>query len=979
MMPCPLQKFALLVASVSFLAGAGAGANPALSALESGWANPPRAAQIRAYWWWLNGNVTRESITRDLEEMKAKGFGGALICDAGGAEQGGNDRVPAGPTFFSTEWRALYKHSLREANRLDLEMSLNIQSGWNIGGPMTRKEDSVKVLTWSETVASGPGKPGLKLPQPVSRENFYRDLFVVAYQLRPGHTNRVPLKDWRVKALYEKLKFTGPDAWFLANSAPDTRALINVEPSVPGEEDAGVGDVLDLTGKLSADGKLNWAAPAGDWQVLRFGYTLGEINHVSTSSDGWKGYAIDVLDEGALKRYWDAVVEPLIADAGPLAGTTLKYLHTDSWETGVHNWTTGFRDEFKKRRGYDLLPWMPVMTGRIVNSREQSDCFLHDFRKTLGDLAIDRHYRPYQQWAARHGLGIHPESGGPHFVPVDAQRALGLNDVPMSEFWATAATHRRSDQTRFFVKQPAAAAHVYGKKIVAAEGFTTVGPHWQETLWDNLKPSFDKAICEGLNRLVWHAFVCSPKEMGLPGQQYFAGTHLNPNVTWWEKSAPFFAYLNRSQWMMQQGLFVADAAYYYGDHVPNFTQLKNSDPARLGLGYDYDVMTEEAILTRLTVKDDRLVLPDGMSYRVLVLPEREAISLPVLRKVQELVEAGATVVGPRPLRANSLQNFPASDTEVARLADQLWGQPQIASANHKVGKGRIITGKTAREVLLDDGILPDFENVAAPNSNPAAPLDYIHRRDGTADIYFVASRTNTAQSALCAFRVQGKAPELWNAVTGQRRFAGAYEERDGRVFVPLEFDPCGSWIVVFREPSAQHPALTKRNERSFVALQELTGAWTVRFDTNWAGPAATRFDRLESWTVRPEPGIKFFSGTATYTKTFDVPDSQLQIRDARLFLDLGKVRELAEVRINGKPCGIVWAPPFRVDITHAVKPDGNTLEIDVVNFWPNRIIGDANLARAQRRTRTNIRKLTAGTPLMESGLFGPVRLLQSAP
>jgi hypothetical protein len=680
------------------------------------------------------------------------------------------------------------------------------------------------------------------------------------------------------------------------------------------------------------------------------------------------------------------VVEPLIADAGPLAGKTLKYLHTDSWEVEAVNWTPTLRAEFLKRNDYDFLPWLPVLAGRIVNSREASDRFLFDFRKTLGDLTIDNHYRLFRDNAHRHGLEIHPESGGPHAVPIDAQRDLGWDDVPMSEFWAWSWEHRIGDENRFFVKQPASAAHTYGHIITQDEGFTTIGPNWQEHIWDNLKPSFDKALCEGMNRLVWHAFVCSPDSTGIPGQQYFAGTHLNPKVTWWSRSAPFFSYIDRCQWMLQQGLFVADVAYYYGDHVPNFAQLKKSDPAHILPGYDYDVITEEAVLTRASVKNGRIVLPDGMSYRLLVLPDRSVISLPVLKKLKELVAAGATIIGPKPVKGETLQNYPEVDTEIAKLADELWGG--------KAGSGRVIADKTARELLLADGVPPDCEflstlnpsafasgyGATAPERSEGGQLsinfDYIHRTADGAEIYFVANRTNLAASAVCAFRVSGKAPELWNPVTGEHKFAAAYEEKDGRTFVPLEFDPCGSWFVVFREPASAHPAMAKSNTATPQLLTELSGPWTVHFDPKWGGPESAQFDQLVSWTTRPEPGIKFYSGTATYEKTFDLPPSAIGKRQSPIFLNLGNVRELAEVKVNGKSCGITWAPPFRVEVTGAVKPGANKLEIEVVNFWPNRIIGDASLPPEQRLTKTNIRKLTANTPLMESGLFGPVQILQ---
>ena len=847
----------------------------------------------------------------------------------------------------------LYKHTLREAARLGLEISLNIQSGWNLGGPMVTPEDAAKKYVWSETKVAGGTNVVLTLPAPKARENVYRDTFVVAYRLK-NVPRAAPLKNWQQKALQQSLK---------PSSAPDSSPLFAEAPALPGEQDANAAEVVDLTMNLAADGTLRWDAPPGAWQILRFGYTIGDHAHVSTCSDGWNGYAIDVYSATAFQNYWDKVVEPLIADAGPLAGKTLKYLHTDSWEVELANWTPTLREEFQKRRGYDLTPWLPVLAGRIVDSREASDRFLFDYRKTLGDLAIDGHYRLFRNNAHKHGLLIHPESGGPHAVPIDAQRCLGWDDAPMSEFWAWSWTHRIGDDNRFFVKQPASAAHTYGHKLVLAEGFTTIGPHWQESIWDNLKPSFDKALCEGLNVLVWHAFVCSPESEGIPGQQYFAGTHLNPKVTWWDKSTPFFSYINRCQWMLQQGHFDADVLYYYGDHVPNFARLKASDPAHILPGYDYDVITAEALIDRAGVKDGNIVLPGGTSYRMLVIPDRDQISLPVLRKIKELVTAGATVIGPKPAHGETLENSSDTDAEITQLADELWGG--------KAGLGRVIAGKTARELLLDDGVPPDCEFTPA-----SAMFDYIHRTDGDAGIYFVCNRTNLSANATVAFRVTGKTPELWNPVTGERQFAAAYEVKDGRTFVPLEFAPCGSWFVVFRKPAAVHPAMAKANGLELNPLRDISGAWTVHFDPKWGGPETAQFDSLVSWPTRPEPGIKFYSGTAVYEKTFSLLPQTAEAKAKTLYLDLGDVRELAEVKVNGKSCGIVWCPPWRVDVTKAVKSGENKLQIEVVNFWPNRIIGDASLAPARRFTKTNIRKLTAETPLEEAGLLGPVILFQ---
>ena len=935
--------FVALLATV-LLNGSCAVATP----LDEGWQNPPNEARLRAYWWWLNANVTSNAITHDLEEMKAKGFGGAVLVDANGADQRGNDPVTHGPDFFSPTWRALYKHTLNEASLLGLEISLNIQSGWNLGGPTVTKEDAAKKYVWSEIKISGGTSLEIKLPEPKSRENYYRETAVIACRIKNA-TRPSPLKNWKQKALQESLK---------PFSAPDSSPLFEEIPATPGEQDAEAADAVDLS-KNVTNGILKWEAPGGDWQVFRFGYTIGDHAYVSTASENGGGFAIDVYSGKAFQNYWNAIVRPLIEDAGPLAGKTLKYFHTDSWEIELANWTPSFPKEFKKRHGYDLLPWLPVLAGRIINSREESDRFLFDYRQTLGDLAIDNHYRLFRDLARAHGIGIHPESGGPHAVPIDAQRCLGWGDVPMSEFWAWSWEHRIGDENRFFVKQPASAAHTYGHRITQDEGFTTIGPHWQEKIWDNLKPAFDKALCEGMNRLVWHAFVCSPDETGIPGQQYFAGTHLNPKVTWWDKSTPFFSYINRCEFLLQQGLYNADVLYYYGDHAPNFSQLKKSDPARIQPGYDYDVITSEALIERAGVRDGKIVLPDGMSYRLLVLPVRKQIALPVLKKIAELVNAGATVIGAQPNSAETLERFAEQDDEVRKISGDIWGSKNL--------KGRVIVDKNAREVLLADGVLPDCQIQAK-----GGDFDFIHRTDADAEIYFVANRDTNAASANCKFRVAGKVPELWNPVTGEQKLAVAYEEKNGLTTMTLDFNPCGSWFVIFRKVGTPHPALAKLNTRGLKTVQKISGSWAVHFDPKWGGPVSASFDSLVGWQTRPESGIKFYSGTATYEKTIYLPD----LGDKTLLLDLGFVRELAEIKVNGKSCGIVWCPPFRADISMAIKPGENKLEIEVVNFWPNRIIGDASLPLEKRFTRTNIRKLTANTPLEQVGLLGPVVLFE---
>lgn len=950
---------------------------PSFTKLEQDFDSPPIEARLRAYWWWVNGNVTRESITRDLEEMKDKGFGGAVLCDMDRSYVGLNQQVPHGPDFASDEWRELFKHSLREADRLGLEISLNVTSGWSLGGPVIDLEEAPKKLVWTKQSITGPTAFTQQLEMPevktfskvhhraheksenAEETSFYKDIAVVAY---PKSTID-PVKNWRQKALHNPLH----------HSAPDSKILIEMDSEKGDQRGIEKNNVINLTTKLSADGTLSWAVPEGEWEILRLGYTINNRAVLTTTSEGWGGYALDVFDAVVFGKYWDQVVKPLIQDSKSVGGGALKYLHSDSWEIEPLNWTPWFPEEFRKRRGYDITPYIPALVGEVVETREISNRFLHDFRKTFADLVIDNHYRPFRDNAHAHDLQIHPESGGPHAVPIDAQRNLGFNDIPMSEFWAKSDRHRVSDEQRFFVKQPASAAHTYGHKIVLAEGFTSLGVHWTETIWDNLKPSFDKALCEGMNLLVWHSFSTSPKEMGVPGQDSHAGVHLNPNITWWSRSAPFLSYINRSQAMLQKGLHVADVLHYYGDHAPNFSQLKASDPAGILPGYDYDVATEEVIIDRADVQDGRIVLPDGMSYHLLNLPDHAGFSLSVLKKVKALLEKGAVVVGSKPVYRNGLTGFEEKDREFSEICDELWGADNAIGKviERKVGKGRLISGMGARAVLQKDGLIQDF---SFNGGSGKTKIDYVHRADDLFEIFFVSNQTDNTENILCHFRVSGKQPEFWDAVTGEKRIAKAWSEDNGHTVVPLELNPYGSIFIVFRS-EAQPPAdPTKMNFMKFDTVKTIEGDWRVEFDEEWGGPGSVVFPDLVSWSEHPNAGIKYYSGTATYKKNLSIKVDFAQTPNARYFIDLGNVKELAEVRLNGKQVGIVWSHPFRVEITDALSDTTNELEVDVVNFWTNRVIGDQLLPENQRYTNTNL-SIDKDTPLMRSGLLGPVRLM----
>ncbi|UHG89647.1 glycosyl hydrolase [Spirosoma oryzicola] len=927
---------------------------------EKLFASPPSSSGIRCWWWWLNGNVTKEAITRDLEAMKAKGFSGACLFDAGGAEQRGNAQVPEGPMFGSPAWRELYRHAVNEANRLGLVLSMSIQSGWNLGGPDITPAEAAKQLTWSEVTVKGPMTYRQALSQPATKEGYYRDITVLAFP--KAATAHAPIKDLQAKA----------GTIELGGSAPDTRFLLTDDAGAPNEAAISPQTIQNLTAKMNAQGVLEWQVPAGEWVIMRFGYTPTGAE-VSTSSGKWQGRVLDPLTAKTFNRYWDTHVEPLLKMIGPMAGKTLKYLQTDSWEAGGCNWTETFAQEFRKRRGYDIFPYLPVVAGKLVGSRDVSNRFLADLRKTISDCVADNHYAVFAERSHRYGIGLQPESAGPHAGPFDGLKNYGYSEIMMSEFWSP-SPHRPTPVNRFFVKQAASAAHIYNKPLVGAESFTTIGPHWNDVIWSAMKSSADHEFCAGLNLIYLHTFTCSPREMGLPGQEYFAGTHFNPNVTWWNLSDGFIQYLSRCQYMLQQGQSVSDVLYYYGDHVPNIARQKADDPGHALPEFDYDVVNEDRLLA-LSVKNGRIMLPHGLSYRVLVLPDHRVLSLAALRKVAQLVQAGATVVGSKPKSTVSLVGYPASENELKRLSDQLWGTGESTVGEHKIGYGRVIWGKTAREVLLADGVKPDAELTGIAGQ----VFDYFHKTLNGDDYYFISNQNSVATQLNATFRVAGRQPELWDPVSGQVRPATVFRQQDGRISLPLDMTPYGSVFVVFRKAisATKQSTLTQRNDPVYKPISTLSGPWQVTFDSNWLSPksqSSVTFDTLVSWTDRPEESIRFYSGTATYRKTFDAPN---QTTDS-LYLDLGDIQDvgIARVRLNGHDLGIVWTPPFRVSVGKWLKPTGNQLDIDVVNSWRNRLIGDREKPKEQRLTQTNI-TIKPDWKLQPSGLLGPVRLMSA--
>ncbi len=750
-----------------------------------------------------------------------------------------------------------------------------------------------------------------------------------------------------------------PVHWFQQKAAFDSTAGLyeRATPAVPDESVVEKADVVDLTSKMRPDGRLDWTPPAGRWAVLRFGYSLTGARNSPASPEA-TGLEVDKLDKTHVKAYFEDYLDQYKNATGGLMGRRgLQYVITDSWEAGTANWTDKMFAEFARRRGYDLHPWLPVLAGRIVESAEASDRFLWDFRKTLSDLVAEYHYDQLTDILRARGMGRYTESheGGRAFIG-DGMEVKRQAAIPMSATWLE-GPGRPSAYHDADVRESAAVAHIYGQNLVAAESLTVYRNAWMFSP-ETLKSTADRMMTNGLNRFVIHTSVHQPVDDKIPGLGLGPfGQWFNRHETWAEMALPWTTYLARSSFMLQQGRFVADILYYYGEDS-NITALFGGKLPDIPAGYIYDFINADALLNRLSVKGGRIVTPSGMSYRLLALDANSRhMSLAVLKKIRELVKAGAAVAGPKPVESPSLADDQA---EFLAIADELW--------DGGAHEGRVIGRLTIAQAMAMIGASPDF-TYTKPREDTS--LAFVHRTLPDGEVYWVVNGNSRRETLEASFRVTGKAPELWHAETGSVEPA-SYLIANGRTIVPLRLAPDDAVFVVFRKAAAAPARALPDPVES--ELLTVAGPWQVAFQPGRGAPATARFDALGSWSESADPGIKYFSGTATYKASFDVP-AHWFVSGARLWFDLGDVKNLAEVKVNGAPLGTVWKAPFRVDATEALKPGPNTIEIKVANLWVNRLIGDKQPGVTKATTYTAVEFYKADSPLLPSGLLGPVRIV----
>ena len=729
--------------------------------------------------------------------------------------------------------------------------------------------------------------------------------------------------------------------------------------------------IVDLTSKVDAAGKLAWDVPRGRWRVLRLGYTTTGAQN--SAAGGAQGLECDRFSAAAARLQFDSWFGQALARVGPtLVGKVLHVLHVDSWEAGSQNWSPGFAAGFHSLRGYDLLPYIATLTGVPLVSADVSERVLLDVRRTINDLMQSGFFATLTRLAHQQGCLVSAEPPNPTFT-ADGLEHFGWVDWPMGEFWLK--TPRNDKPTD--IKDAVCGARLYGKPIAAAEAFTQSLMSWDEHPFTFKAPG-DRVYCEGVNRFMLHVYAQQPWLDRAPGMTLNGiGTFFSRTQTWWRPGKAWFDYLRRCQALLQEGVAVADVCYFTGENLPARALLPRQLSVPLPEGYSYDCINRDGLLHLTEVRDGWLVCKGGGRYRVLVLPDDELMTPEIATRLRELVRAGATVVGPRrPMRSPSLTNAAAADATVGEVAEELWGPG----------------GRVSRS--LDLGLPPDVE-VNAPS------IRWTHRRGPDWDVFFLSNQADSARSVTATFRVAGRRPQLWHADTGEIERLALWREEDGRTVVPLNFAPVGSVFVVFARPTGAQPYYTAIEGDGGVSLREgeaivsepgnwilrdnrggerrlsvrslprpidLDGPWQVGF----AGGPALTFPALVSWTERPEEAVKYYSGTAHYAKALTLPETRGEV-----WLELGAVHDLVEVWLNSQQLGVLWKPPFRINVTRAVRAGRNQLELAVTNTWHNRLVGDSGKEVRQTFVFPMLRlgkPWLPATGLLPAGLLGPVRL-----
>jgi hypothetical protein len=726
------------------------------------------------------------------------------------------------------------------------------------------------------------------------------------------------------------------------------------QPNEPSNYVIDPAKVVDVSKYMSADGMLNWTVPPGNWIIERTGMTPTNVHNGPATPEA-TGFETDKMSKEHIKEHFDAYVGQVLKRIPPEDRKTFTVVVADSYETGSQNWTDLLIPEFKNKFGYDPTPYIPVLQGKIVGSADLSDRFLWDLRRLIADDAAFNYVGGLREVSHKHGLTTWLEPYGYFGFPAEFLQYGGQSDEVAGEFWLDGRLGTLENRAA------ASAAHIYGKIKVSAESFTSAGAAWRSHP-ASLKARCDRFFTDGINNTLLHVFIHQPENEPKPGISAWFGTEFNRGNTWFFDMDIFVKYLKRCNLMLQQGRYVADAAYFIGEDAPKIMGITNPE---LPKGYSFDYINGDVIKGSLTVKNGKLTLLNGITYSILVLPKQKTIRPELLAKIKELVQNGAVILGPKPERSPSLQGYPQADQQVKSIADELWGNADgIKTKVNHYGKGLVINGMDMQDALNLIKVIPDFN--ATGNY---APL-FIHRQLKDGAIYFISNQKNETTNINATFRISGKKPELWDAVTGSVRDLPTYHQTGTTTSLPIRLAANESAFIVFRKDDARSNN-TKPNYPIVEKSINIAKPWTVTFDSKMRGPERSMiFNTLTDWSVSANDSIKYYSGKAFYHNTF--PISKIE-KGVTYMIDLGVVKDIAKISLNGIDLGGCWTPPYQVDITKALKPGENKLEIKVVNTWVNRLLGDALLPAGQRKT-TVVLGPDQGAGLESSGLLGPVKI-----
>jgi hypothetical protein len=966
--------------------------------LEESFLTPPDSVKPWVVWFWINGNISKEGITKDLEAMKEIGINGFYWMEVSGPWWAPEGKVEAG----SAEWHEAMQWAITEADRLGMEFALTVDFGYGSGGPHITPDISMQKLVWSHTEVQGGKRLDLQIEKPKVNKTLEPVWLRPGQEMNPEVTKAVDnIDSYRDVAVFAISTARFKKSTIIpGNQKKEIAEKLRNIPGLPGVADDPLmawdgrgwktdlpaldfnadllalqdGDVINLSEHMDANGNLVWDAPAGDWTIVRLGYASNY--HITRPSPYLAvGLECDRLHQRGINTHFEHRLKPIIEAAGEKAGRTLKYIHIDSWEAGGQNWTLEFQEEFRKRRGYEITPWLPVLTGHAVDTKEKTERFLWDLRKTVSEVTMDNYILRLKELIAPYGMKNSNEPYGR--LGINSFDYAANSDFMIAEFWTEREIIDKfptfQDYWYHSMKGLASVANTYGKTRVGAEAFTG-SRGWVDHPY-LIKGMGDEAFCQGINHYVYHLSAHQAYDHMKPGLTHRRwGQHINRYQTWWNMSKPYFEYVARCQALLQKGRRVVDVACMYTEGAPlNFNNISFSLP----FGYDYDFCTSE-VVDQMTVKDGVIVLPNGVSYRYLVLPNSDRLSLPLVKKAQALKENGARVyLQQAVIGTPGLEGYPDADQQVKDITEN-W---------------EILPEGGWESVFGSDSILPDFEG---------DNLMWIHRNAGSSDFYFLANTKPEEMSRTCIFRSKRKFAELWNPETGEIFEIETTQRKDGRTEVDLQFEPSQSWFIVFKDEQSNQI----KSGSPFVEwedVQEIRGAWELEFDEDWGPAERQTFNELKSWSESTNELLKYYSGTATYFKEFEMPDATFaelkRNKTTRISIDLGKVEVMARIRLNGEDCGTVWKPPYIIDISKTLNEGTNRLEIEVVNTWVNRMIGDEQLpldaewkdwetlvewpawflegknSPAGRYTFTTARHYQKDSPLMPSGLLGPVKIM----